>query len=76
MIIQDLKSTLNNFWFWASVVFFISTFVTELIIEINRERENFLREYTSKCPDGFTSWENTEFETADTTRSEKPHKYR
>lgn len=65
MIIQDLKSTLNNFWFWASVVFFISTFVTELIIEINRERENFLREYTSKCPDGFTSWENTEFETTD-----------
>jgi hypothetical protein len=36
-----------------------------LIIEINKERENFLREYTSKCPDGFTSWENTEFETTD-----------
>ena len=60
-----LKKTLDNSWFWAFVGLFVSMSTTQVVLEINRDREATLREYTSKCPDGFTSWENTEFETTD-----------
>lgn len=62
---EFLKKTLDNSWFWAFVGLFVSMSTTQVVLEINRDREATLREYTSKCPDGFTSWENTEFETTD-----------
>ena len=60
-----LKTTLDNFWFWVCVWLFIFVCVTQLVSEINRAREEVLREFVAKCPDGFTSWENAEFEVTD-----------
>lgn len=56
------KETLNNSWFWVSVGIFVSMCVTQLVFEIHRESEIISTEYTSRCPDGFIAWENTEFE--------------
>lgn len=56
------KETLNNTWFWVSVGIFVSMCATQLVLEICRERESASAEYTSRCPDGFITWENTEFE--------------
>lgn len=60
-----LKATFGNSWFWVSVGLFVSVCVTQLFLEIHRERENVLRESVVKCPDGFVTWENTEFEITD-----------
>ena len=57
-----LKATFGNSWFWVSVGLFVSVCVTQLFLEIHRERENVLRESIVKCPDGFITWENAEFE--------------
>ena len=57
-----LKTTLDNSWFWVSVGLFVSVCVTLLVLEIHRMRENVLREFAVKCPDGFISWENIVFE--------------
>lgn len=57
-----LKATLDNCWFWVSVGIFVSMCITQLVLEICREREAASAEYTSRCPDGFITWENTEFE--------------
>lgn len=57
-----LKATLDNCWFWVSVGIFVSMCITQLVLEICREREAASPEYTSRCPDGFITWENTEFE--------------
>lgn len=57
-----LKTTLDNSWFWVSVSIFVSMCTTQLVLEICREREAASAEYTSRCPDGFITWENTEFE--------------
>lgn len=57
-----LKTTLDNSWFWVSVGIFVSMCITQLVLEICREREAASAEYTSRCPDGFITWENTEFE--------------
>ena len=56
------KETRNNSWFWVSVGIFVSMCITQLVLEIHREREVSSTEYTSRCPDGFITWENTEFE--------------
>lgn len=57
-----LKTTLDNSWFWVSVGIFVSMCITQLVLEICREREAASAEYTSRCPGGFITWENTEFE--------------
>lgn len=57
-----LKATLDNCWFWVSVGIFVSMCITQLVLEICQEREAASAEYTSRCPDGFITWENTEFE--------------
>lgn len=54
--------TLGNSWFWVSVGLFVSVCVTQLFLQIHRGREYVLREFVVKCPDGFITWENTEFE--------------
>lgn len=56
------KETLNNSWFWVSVGLLISVFVTQVILEVSRNREGHLKEFVIKCPDGFITWEKTEFE--------------
>lgn len=56
------KETLNNTWFWVSVGIFVSMCATQLVLEICREREAAAAEYASRCPDGFITWENIEFE--------------
>lgn len=56
------KAPFNNFWFWVSVGLLISVFVTQVILEVRRDREDALRELSSRCPEGFIAWENTEFE--------------
>lgn len=56
------KETLNNTWFWVSVGLLISAFVTQVILEVSRNREGHLKEFVIKCPDGFIAWENSEFE--------------
>lgn len=56
------KETLNNSWFWVSVGLLISVFVTQVIFEVRRDREDSLRGFEIKCPEGFIAWENTEFE--------------
>lgn len=57
-----LKTTLDNSWFCVSVGLFVSVCVIQLVLEIHREREDILREFGVKCPDGFIAWENSEFE--------------
>lgn len=57
-----LKTTLDNFWFWVSIGIFVSMCISQLVLEIHREREVSSTEYISRCPDGFITWENTEFE--------------
>lgn len=57
-----LKATLDNCWFWVSVGLLISVFATHVILEVSRDREDALREFVIKCPEGFIAWENTEFE--------------
>ena len=61
---QILKSTLNNFWFWASVVFFIDSLI----------RVHNVIHYT--WIDGLVNLSEGILLNADTMRSEKPHKYR
>jgi hypothetical protein len=56
------KETLNNSWFWVSVGLLISVFATQVILEVHRYREDSLRGFEIKCPDGFIAWENSEFE--------------
>lgn len=56
------KATLKNSWFWVSVGLLISVFATQVILEVSRNREDALRGFEIKCPDGFIAWENTEFE--------------
>ena len=56
------KATLDNSWFWVSVGIFVSMCATQLVLEICREREAAAAEYASRCPDGFITWENIEFE--------------
>lgn len=56
------KETLNNTWFWVSVGLLISVFATQVILEVRRYREDSLRGFEIKCPEGFIAWENTEFE--------------
>lgn len=56
------KTSFNNSWFWVSVGLFVSVFVTQVILEVSRNREGHLKEFVIKCPDGFIAWENTEFE--------------
>ncbi len=56
------KETLNNSWFWVCVGLLISVFATQVILEVRRDREDALREFVIKCPEGFIAWENTEFE--------------
>lgn len=36
--------------------------VTQVILEVRRDREDSLRGFEIKCPEGFIAWENTEFE--------------
>ena len=57
-----LKTTLDNFWFWVSIGIFVSMCISQLVLEICREREAAAAEYASRCPDGFITWENIEFE--------------
>lgn len=57
-----LKATLDNCWFWVSVGVFVSVCVSQLVLEIHRERETLKREFTAQCPDGFIGWENSEIE--------------
>lgn len=57
-----LKATLDNCWFWVSIGIFASMCISQLVLEIHREREVSSTEYISRCPDGFITWENTEFE--------------
>lgn len=57
-----LKAPLNNSWFWVSVGLLISVFATQVILEVRRDREDTLRGFEIKCPEGFIAWENTEFE--------------
>ena len=56
------KETLNNSWFWVSMGIFVSMSISQLVLEIHREREAFQREFTAQCPDGFIGWENSEIE--------------
>lgn len=56
------KKTLSNSWFWVCVGLFVSVFATQVILEVRRDREDALRELSSRCPEGFIAWENTEFE--------------
>ena len=56
------KETLNNSWFWVCVGLFVSMCVTQVILEVRRDREDSLRGFEIKCPEGFIAWENTEFE--------------
>lgn len=56
------KAPFNNSWFWVSVGLLISVFATQIILEVSRNREDALRGFEIKCPDGFIAWENTEFE--------------
>ncbi len=37
-------------------------YVTQVILEVRRDREDSLRGFEIKCPEGFIAWENTEFE--------------
>ena len=57
-----LKAPLNNSWFWVSVGLLISVFATQVILEVRRDREDSLRGFEIKCPEGFIAWENSEFE--------------
>lgn len=63
------KETLDNSWFWVCVGLIVSATFTTAILEVHRAREEVYREYTSRCPDGFIGWENSEFEI--TNRFEK-----
>lgn len=45
-----------------SVGIFVSMCATQLVLEICRERKAAAAEYASRCPDGFITWENIEFE--------------
>lgn len=56
------KATLDNSWFWVCVGLLISATITTAVLEIRRNREETLREFSSLCPDGFIGWENSEFE--------------
>lgn len=56
------KATLDNSWFWVCVGLLISVTITAAVLEIRCDREENLREFSFHCPDGFISWENTEFE--------------
>ena len=57
-----LKATLDNCWLWVSMGIFVSMSISQLVLEIHREREAFQREFTAQCPDGFIGWENSEIE--------------
>lgn len=56
------KAPFNNSWFWVSAGLLISVFVTQVILEVSRNREGHLKDFVIKCPEGFIAWENTEFE--------------
>ena len=59
------KKTLSNSWFWVCAGIFVSVCVTQVILEVRRDREDSLRGFEIKCPEGFIAWENTEFEITD-----------
>jgi hypothetical protein len=40
----------------------ISVFATQVILEVRRDREDALKGFEIKCPDGFIAWENSKFE--------------
>ena len=56
------KKTLGNFWFWVCVGILVSVCVTQFALGTHREREEIRSEFALNCPDGFVSWENSEFE--------------
>jgi len=56
------KKTLSNSWFWVSAGLFVSMCAAQVILEVRRDREDALRGFEIKCPDGFIAWENSEFE--------------
>lgn len=56
------KAPFNNSWFWVCVGLFVSMCAVQLILELCRDREDALKEFVIKCPDGFIAWENSEFE--------------
>ena len=55
------KKTLGNFWFWVCVGILVSIAVMQMVLELCMDREVAPVEYASRCPDGFVSWENSEF---------------
>ena len=61
-LLNLFKQPFKNTWFWVSVGLVISVFATQVILEVRGDREDALRGFEIKCPDGFIAWENSEFE--------------
>lgn len=56
------KAPFNNSWFWVCLGLFVSMCIAQVILELHRDREDTLKGFEIKCPEGFIAWENTEFE--------------
>lgn len=61
-LLNLFKQPFKNTWFWVSVGLVISVFATQVILEVRGDREDALRGFEIKCPEGFIAWENSEFE--------------
>lgn len=64
-----MNCTLNNFWFWVCAGLIVSGACMMALLEIYKNQEEVLNEFTPRCTDGFIGWENREFKI--TNRFEK-----